>query len=674
VVGIGLASDLERADVAPRGYPWTLVAPGGARQIRRGPLMFRPKAAPPVYRVQVGGFSEEATARRIAAEFASRYSAPSTVVFSAERGLYLARIGAFADAAAARALLAQIVGKGVDAFLVTEPSGGASLLLTDESGVESVLPWPWMDIAPAEAGDFVVFRDRRYRGRLRVLVSPRGLLNVVNEVGIEDYLKGVVPAEMGPKRFDEIEALKAQAVAARTYALANRGSFAPEGYDLCATPKCQVYAGVDAEDPLSNAAVEATRGLIATYGGQPIQAYFTSTCGGHTEDGGEVFSTAGAPYLKGVVCGEANRTVVVGAGFPRRLAKSRTPLEWRGWVLRRVASTRGWNAYRSQAWKTALGLAGVPAGGSGPPAENPAAAYPAVVKAFGLVDAERIHLTDLDRAYDDGPPDAAGGLPERARTAYELFLRMGIVSPDALPPPDGRLSADELDGLLFSVALRLKGVTELRGRFVRREGGDLILKTADGRASVPADPSIPLARMVAGRFLPASELALAAGDPVGVWKRGDRVLALWAEYVPAGATYEKESTWTEWVRRVPGRELMRRISSRVSGTEVVSVRVTRRGPTGRALEAEIRTNEASIRVSGFDLRQALELPELLFTVEKTRGADGSPEFVFLGRGWGHGVGLCQNGAYGMALGGAKFDEILKHYYTGIEIAPIQSAP
>jgi stage II sporulation protein D len=67
------------------------------------------------------------------------------------------------------------------------------------------------------------------------------------------------------------------------------------------------------------------------------------------------------------------------------------------------------------------------------------------------------------------------------------------------------------------------------------------------------------------------------------------------------------------------------------------------------------------------LRQALEVPEMLFTVQKARGAQGETEFVFLGRGWGHGVGLCQNGAYGMALAGATYDEILRHYYTNIDI-------
>ena len=109
---------------------------------------------------------------------------------------------------------------------------------------------------------------------------------------------------MGPKRFDEIEALKAQAVAARTYAFAHRGQFEAEGYDLCATPKCQVYAAPSAEDPLSTAAVDATRGLVLAHDGQFADALFVSTCGGVTENVENVFSGGPVPYLVSVDCGE----------------------------------------------------------------------------------------------------------------------------------------------------------------------------------------------------------------------------------------------------------------------------------------------------------------------------------------------------------------------------------
>jgi stage II sporulation protein D len=140
-----------------------------------------------------------------------------------------------------------------------------------------------------------------------------------------------------------------------------------------------------------------------------------------------------------------------------------------------------------------------------------------------------------------------------------------------------------------------------------------------------------------------------------------------------GTTFERESTWTEWVRRVPARELARRMAGRVAGKEVREVTVTRRTEAGRALELHVVTDEAEATFKRFDLRQALELPELLFTVHKARGPLGETEFVFLGRGWGHGVGLCQNGSYGMALEGAAYETILRHYYSGIDIVTFDKA-
>ena len=183
------------------------------------------------------------------------------------------------------------------------------------------------------------------------------------------------------------------------------------------------------------------------------------------------------------------------------------------------------------------------------------------------------------------------------------------------------------------------------------------------------DPDLPLARRVGEHFFPSGVLTLRPGDRLRWWKWGNVVLALWVELDAAGPTFERESAWTEWVRRVSGRELARRMAARVAGTEVREIAVTRRSPSGRVTGARVTTDAAEIALSRFDVRQAFELPELAFTVAKARGARGEIEFVFLGRGWGHGVGLCQNGAYGMALAGANYDKIPQHYSTRIRPAP-----
>jgi stage II sporulation protein D len=140
-----------------------------------------------------------------------------------------------------------------------------------------------------------------YRGVVEVLPAEQARVTVVNVVALEEYLRGVVPNELAPEAFPQFEAQKAQAVAARSYALAHLGDYAARGYDVCATAACQVYRGSASEQPLTDRAVAATRGIVATWHGRPIHAFYTSTCGGHTEEGTAVFED-GAPYLRGVAC------------------------------------------------------------------------------------------------------------------------------------------------------------------------------------------------------------------------------------------------------------------------------------------------------------------------------------------------------------------------------------
>jgi stage II sporulation protein D len=122
------------------------------------------------------------------------------------------------------------------------------------------------------------------------------------------------------------------------------------------------------------------------------------------------------------------------------------------------------------------------------------------------------------------------------------------------------------------------------------------------------------------------------------------------------------SAWTWWVRELPLEEISRRLD--VSG--VRDVAVLRRGVSGRALAVEVVSTSGSREFPGMAFRRALDLPDTLFVAVRSRTASG-PSIRFLGRGWGHGVGMCQNGAYGLARGGASYSEILKTYYTGVEL-------
>ena len=148
---------------------------------------------------------------------------------------------------------------------------------------------------------FIDIGGRRYRGQ--ALISARGdtRLTAVNVVDLELYLRGVVPREMGRRPASEIEALKAQAVAARTYAIGNLGGREREGFDYYATVMDQVYGGTADEDSIVDRAIRETTGEIVTHAGRPILAYYSSTCGGHTAAIEESWPwRSPLPYLRGV--------------------------------------------------------------------------------------------------------------------------------------------------------------------------------------------------------------------------------------------------------------------------------------------------------------------------------------------------------------------------------------
>ncbi|HEX8183405.1 MAG TPA: SpoIID/LytB domain-containing protein, partial [Blastocatellia bacterium] len=177
---------------------------------------------------------------------------------------------------------------------------------SDDSGKSDAEPRR-QSLAAARTDLPVRIAGKEYRGEIHLVLNRRGKINVINALRLEDYLRGVVAMELPPGPYPAIEALKAQAVAARTYALAHRGQFRDEGYDLRDDARSQVYAGATGEHRLTNRAVEETRGMVAVYPGEdgrlaPIEAVYTANCGGRTENNEEVFGGKPLPYLRSVAC------------------------------------------------------------------------------------------------------------------------------------------------------------------------------------------------------------------------------------------------------------------------------------------------------------------------------------------------------------------------------------
>jgi stage II sporulation protein D len=151
-------------------------------------------------------------------------------------------------------------------------------------------------ITVASTARVLIGGTAQYRGVAEVMRNAAGTLAGINEVGMEEYLYGVVPRELGPSVYPEVEAQKAQAVAARTYAHSSLGKHWNNGYDVLATVQDQVYGGAAAEHSVSTAAINATAGIVATHNGTLISALFYATSGGKTSNVQDVFSST-VPYL-----------------------------------------------------------------------------------------------------------------------------------------------------------------------------------------------------------------------------------------------------------------------------------------------------------------------------------------------------------------------------------------
>ncbi|WP_378955631.1 SpoIID/LytB domain-containing protein [Pelosinus sp. sgz500959] len=141
--------------------------------------------------------------------------------------------------------------------------------------------------------------QKKYRGNIAIhMTHGKTGLTVINTLSIEQYLYGVIAREMSPSW--PMEAVKAQTVAARSYAMYNLNKHQDDGYDVCATTDCQVYGGRESEVPQIIKAVDDTAGQVITYQGKIIPGYFHSSSGGYTENSENVWSGY-QPYLRGVV-------------------------------------------------------------------------------------------------------------------------------------------------------------------------------------------------------------------------------------------------------------------------------------------------------------------------------------------------------------------------------------
>jgi stage II sporulation protein D len=579
--------------------------------------------------------------------------------------------------------------------LASRPSVSTRELITSAAGAGRLFSSsaPVMFASDDEAKAPVRFNDKPYRGRIEVFANTRGLLTVVNVIGLEDYVRGVVANELSPGGYPAIEALKAQAIAARTYALRNRGQFASQGFDLLPTTRSQVYRGLLSEHPLSTRAVDETRGMIATYNGEPINALYTSTCGGRTEDSENIFNQA-VPYLRGRECAVEGRA----AFAPFTISTSREPAELRDEkhiplardvALLAVQSFASLPSRVSDSWLSAPAslaetqnwlasvarLARQSAPAVAPDVNRPPAFATALDAAvFGERRADTL-LNNADVEYFLAIHDAAE-VPAANRADVATLVRDGYLSlfPDVTLRPREPMSRARV---LHAIARLLedRGLLQVQKANARPTSeGALILRSTKGRdQTIHVGPDAYLFRQIGDVVYPVRSVVLVGGEPV-TFHLGAAGAVDYLEVRPApnGAAADRFSPFTNWSTELSLGQVQSRLAHAARGVGPISnLRVAGRGSSRRVIDLEIIGAEGTTHLRGGGIRSALGLREQLFVIDRKYDSEGRVSgFVFTGRGWGHGVGMCQVGAYGLARQGWSHEQILKAYYTGIELTKV----
>lgn len=620
-------------------------------------------------------------------------------------------------------------------------------------------------IAPAS----VRISNKDYRGEIHLVLNPRGRINVVNALPLEEYLRGVVPLELSPGAYPEIEALKAQAVAARSYALVHLGQHRDEGFDLVDDTRAQVYGGLSAERELTNRAIDATRGIAAVFPNEdgklvPIEALYTANCGGRTENNDEVFGGKPLPYLRAIACspdresfagrdirssrvrepliGIDGRSIarevallsVLGFSIPRRvtgnyLSRSPDPDEVRNWIEQTARLTQREKPSLERGDGTRL-------------AEF---ARLVTVSVYGEGRASTL-LAPADVDY------LLGGLrvqtlPREARADVAMLLRDGILRVPAGAELDGRASvtrgqaietlaraisvipqpanlksqasdskstsnlrfqlpdfisevaAPSEDGRLIITApgsTRVLGAREQSSRFTSvntsgtgRLAGPQQDEPAKGkpgnvgprearegskrnvqRSEVEISDGAWLFRNLGGESHQVDRLTLIGGERVAYHLNvKGQVDFIEASISDRSASSDRFSSVAQWQERVPIEELQQRLArARINVGRLEKIEPVAFSSSSRVTEVEVTGDESRARLRRPQIRAALGLKEYLFVVDRETDARGQVvAFVFTGRGWGHGVGMCQTGAYGLAKEGYSFKAILQKYYTGAKL-------
>ncbi|MBD3413453.1 MAG: SpoIID/LytB domain-containing protein [Candidatus Aminicenantes bacterium] len=638
------------------------------------------------YLVQVAYTDERVKAELMAQELRSKVFHKVFITRSAGidvTGQYRVHVGDFPTRSDALGFIARLEEIGeYDPWIIRQEisdEDSRPLWIMVEDKVKSLNEDAVLYFIPSSYQSYLSYQDRDYRGIFILKKGRRGIV-LINTLYIEDYLKSVVPSELSPYEFRELEAQKAQAVAARTYALKNMKLNNGRDYDLDDTPRSQFYKGMNAEHVLSTQAVDQTKGEVVVYRGELIEALYTSTCGGRTENVEEVFMGPALPYLRSTECTyesqkewafQTSQKVLPSYSNSRNISYEIAALTSLGVLPENKKPSyykQNPSFYETREWlqlaAEAMGL-------------KPASEFPdqesltyqsfteTAVSLFDwnkrvenlLLDSEEMFLTKEMNGWNG-----------KARSYAAYFIQSGIFSSlEEAQHPEKQMTRGEVAYCLWKVLLE-QGVPYKQGRFLRLENEEMILEEEKGAGTYMMAEDAYFVKNYEGERTFVSHLRLVGGERIKFIENEDKVVFLEVIYPYQTNVLDRKSSHHRWRVGKSIEEISRRINRFYPVGEVKDILPMARGESKRIAKITVKGTQGDAEISGLRIRRVLGLRETYFVIDREFDEKGNIRyFTFNGKGWGHGVGLCQVGAFGMARAGADYKEVLKKYYQGIHL-------
>ncbi|MEW6130562.1 MAG: SpoIID/LytB domain-containing protein [Acidobacteriota bacterium] len=584
-----------------------------------------------------------------------------------------------------------------------------------------------------------------YRGDIHLKLNERGRINVINVLPMEDYLRGVVPVELSPS-IAQIEALKAQAVAARSYALATLGRFKDEGFDLRDDQRSQVYGGYSVEHPTTNRAVEETRGVVAlTFNesgkGSAIEALYTADCGGKTENSENIFSGRAIGYLRSVDCAmdkdltqsrelasvakfeqlnepfghSLSRDVallaVLGFNLPNKVSKDylddavdrselQTWAERAAKLTREIAPRDSRRDSSSRDETNAFDIHHEMAllrSNKRDITKLPSFATLIALATYG----ENRESLFMSQSETDYLLAGLGGeeVSREMRADLALLIKDNILRLPGSGQINTRSSITRAHALeTFARAIRFKSQTgtinlqsataviaknnvltivAARNAIARTPSVTMASarpsRTANGQQDVEIEKDARLFKVFGDHSYAVERLGIIGGERLTYHLNASgRIDFLEVDGAHRDVAREQVADASKWQESLSPDDTARRLTrARIDVGDIETITPLKYGASGRVVELEIVGSNKTLQLRGQQIRTAFGLKENPLMIERERNAQGEiTNFIFTGKGWGHGVGMCQIGAARLAKQGQSYIGILQKYYAGVSVQKI----